>query len=563
MTLEDDPTSKSINLQQISLACGFFESGNRILSEKLGQSHTIDNHGLLGESGDDLYIKLNGTVLSPNSTSLLDYSSMWESNSATLRALFYIPLFQEFTGEFSCGHNSSTTPYATDINFMLVYVQGPPQSSNICLIFFAVSCSFFILAFLVVLFGVCYWILLCRRRKNCAHSHKDVSSYTLKSNLYKRPQSPLLFTSSGFAVPSFPCKYTSSLQSLDSIGRINPPIKKHTNHPGIESSSLGDELISNEILNKLMRYLTHPSSCSKVNCHCIYYKQKLEVFQFAATSDQSSMSCPALSLESTSILSQVASAPLAKCSPYSHPCTHADIDNLGVSRYDKLESSREISAHHDGDIGPTYPDIKPISFEPREIKNKYIGPEEIVIFDCKGGNYTNEDHEITLKIPVGAIPEGKTVSIEIGVHSLSSPWMSLLPRGTRPVSPLVKLCVVGEDQFRFLKPVELTLPHYLDISDEEDISEMELKFMKAGHNLYCFHQSDGVATFRPHCNVATLKTEHFCSFCITANQTLSVEKIHYRLTKIVPKTERPVKWRVNFCITYYLRTCLQVLSLAQ
>lgn len=194
-----------------------------------------------------------------------------------------------------------------------------------------------------------------------------------------------------------------------------------------------------------------------------------------------------------------------------------------------------------------------------DLNANFIDPVETIQFDSKGGSYANENHEVYVRIPKGAIPEGKTISIEVDV-SFHSALVSLLPLDSKPVSPLVKLCVLGEPDFRFLKPIKITLPHFLDIVDEEDAEQMGLQFLKAGHSLYCFHKSDGVATFTPRASTATLRTTHFCTFCITANEAISVKKINYRLVKIVPKDRQVKAWRVNFCVSYYLRTCLQVTS---
>lgn len=225
-----------------------------------------------------------------------------------------------------------------------------------------------------------------------------------------------------------------------------------------------------------------------------------------------------------------------------------------------LSSSASASDYHGISYPILYPDIRDEVLELSnkfDLNMKFIDPIETVQFDCNGGRYANENHEVYLRIPRGAIPEGKTISIEVGL-SFHSTLVSLLPLETRPVSPLLKLCVLGEPNFRFLKPVEVTLPHFLDIADQEDPIRMGLQFLKSGHSLYCFHKSDGVAKFKPRTNTATLKTAHFCTFCITANENISNKKVNYRLVKVVPKNREQKEWRANFCVTYYLRTCLQV-----
>ena len=250
------------------------------------------------------------------------------------------------------------------------------------------------------------------------------------------------------------------------------------------------------------------------------------------------------------------SAPEANPKEYPFERQDQDISPQMNMDYGYSDSGRVLNDAVHREI--TYPKIcSNYSEASPDLYVKFVDPVETVKFDSNGGSYSDENHEIYLRVPKGAIPKGKIISIQVGV-SFHSALVPLLPREVRPVSPLVKLCVMEEVDFKFLKPVRVTLPHFLDIADEEDAKQMGLQFMKCGHGLYCFHQSDGEASFKPKSNTATLRTTHFCTFCITANQRICSSKVNYRLVKIIPKNRQESMWRVNFCVTYYLKTCLQV-----
>ena len=56
----------------------------------------------------------------------------------------------------------------------------------------------------------------------------------------------------------------------------------------------------------------------------------------------------------------------------------------------------------------------------------------------EGIEYNDEWNDFTLKIPQGAIPEGESLTIDIGV-ALYGPFQ--YPEGLRPVSPVFWICV--------------------------------------------------------------------------------------------------------------------------
>ena len=118
---------------------------------------------------------------------------------------------------------------------------------------------------------------------------------------------------------------------------------------------------------------------------------------------------------------------------------------------------------------------------------------------CQGIEYNDEWNDFTLKIPQGAIPEGESLTIDIGV-ALYGPFQ--YPEGLRPVSPVFWICVGDKNYFHFLKPVEVTIPHFLTLDGEEDVQSLGLTFLKGEHEMGWkqkthFQQAEGTASFRP------------------------------------------------------------------
>ena len=76
--------------------------------------------------------------------------------------------------------------------------------------------------------------------------------------------------------------------------------------------------------------------------------------------------------------------------------------------------------------------------------------------DSSGLEHKINEYDITIKIAVGSIPEGKEIHLTIGA-TLNSPFKS--SSGKRPISPVLWLCPAEE--FELSKPIEVTLPHIL------------------------------------------------------------------------------------------------------
>ena len=87
----------------------------------------------------------------------------------------------------------------------------------------------------------------------------------------------------------------------------------------------------------------------------------------------------------------------------------------------------------------------------------------------EGAAYYDKNSNVSLKIPKGAIPRDVSITVGIAV-TLYGPYK--YPDGLIPVSPVVWICARGQERFEFLKPVEVSLPHYLRLSSEAELASL-------------------------------------------------------------------------------------------
>ena len=178
----------------------------------------------------------------------------------------------------------------------------------------------------------------------------------------------------------------------------------------------------------------------------------------------------------------------------------------------------------------------------------------------KGRKYNDKFNDFSLEIPEGAIPEGERVTIDIGV-ALYGPFR--YPEGVRPVSPVFWVCVRDQRNFRFLKPVKVTIPHFLKLESEVDIESLGMTFLKGDHEMtsqqvYQFQQAEGEVIIEPHKRSGVLQTNHFCYLCITSNQQINIQKAMFCFYAAIPRTmslREPAY--VYFFMTFLLTTCLE------
>ena len=146
----------------------------------------------------------------------------------------------------------------------------------------------------------------------------------------------------------------------------------------------------------------------------------------------------------------------------------------------------------------------------------------------------------------------------------------------QPVSPIISLCPEPLDTV-FLKPIEVTLPHFIACETKEDCEK--LFFYKAQHNnfqvkngakIYHFEKITDciVAPFSQYYEIsteykvpqgaATLYITHCCDLCIAQYvSTKKTSKANFSLSQIVPKNLSQ-EYKVYYCLSYFLETCITV-----
>ena len=183
--------------------------------------------------------------------------------------------------------------------------------------------------------------------------------------------------------------------------------------------------------------------------------------------------------------------------------------------------------------------------------------------DCTGREYTNVDHDITLRIPEGAVAEGEKVQFEVGV-AMYGPF--IFPENTQPISPILWLCL--EEDIQLKKPFRVVLPHYLPGLSKERIEYHQVRFAKANHGdypnqtSYKFQQCDDKPRLAStgYRNYGVLVSKHCCFYCLQANQTHELAMdAGYCLTRI-EYSPSPQWNEIHFSATYFLDTCLRVYS---
>ena len=139
------------------------------------------------------------------------------------------------------------------------------------------------------------------------------------------------------------------------------------------------------------------------------------------------------------------------------------------------------------------------------------------------------------------------------------------PSGLRPVSPIFRVSVRDPTFTNFLKPVEVTIPHCLDLKVSEDSKLLGLTFLKSYDNInpFEFYKVEGMV-LKPGKKYAILKTIHLnkCSLCIAGqiSQMLDTKTI-YSIYAAISRTVAPtMKIYCRFYVSLNLPTCSRIIN---
>ena len=183
------------------------------------------------------------------------------------------------------------------------------------------------------------------------------------------------------------------------------------------------------------------------------------------------------------------------------------------------------------------------------------------VFQCssEGKVYNSKAHGIKLVFPPGAISKG-TLDIEMGVL-LSGPFT--FSANVKPISPILWLCVKTNRCHKFSKPIDITLPHFMDCTTVEEQSRFA--FFKATHNDSVTDQSfmfKEISSDRSRFTTGsgTLTTKHCCFICIVCKepQDLKIDTSNYCLVSVIPRNVLCTTFTVHFCLMLHLKTYIEV-----
>ena len=176
--------------------------------------------------------------------------------------------------------------------------------------------------------------------------------------------------------------------------------------------------------------------------------------------------------------------------------------------------------------------------------------------------YNFKKYGIKLAFPPGAVTRG-TLDVEMGILH-SGPFT--LPPNVKPISPILWLRVKENQCYEFSKRIEITLPHFMDCTPED---QKKFAFLKAPHN----HSiSDNSFTFKEasadHYRFqprnGTLTTKQCCLVCIAYKEPEGmIDKSNYCLVSFIPKDIAQSMFAMYFCVIFNLKTFIEVCAVAR
>lgn len=190
----------------------------------------------------------------------------------------------------------------------------------------------------------------------------------------------------------------------------------------------------------------------------------------------------------------------------------------------------------------------------------FIGSTQVITCGPMGGKYEVPEQGILIRIPPIALDIFYSIEVGVAMHGLFK-----FPADRRPISAILWLKVRNEPaNFTFKKPVEVCLPHFLGLTNEDIDNADEHGLGYISSNELMDRQKNLIFTEGSQENVqykqknATIKTDHFCFICLTAKTSIILEKSQYLLTQILPDPITTLQWDIHFFISYNLDSFLKV-----
>ena len=185
------------------------------------------------------------------------------------------------------------------------------------------------------------------------------------------------------------------------------------------------------------------------------------------------------------------------------------------------------------------------------------------VLECgyNGIDFTIEDHDITVKIPEGAVAEGEKIHFEVGVATYGPFAFS---ENSRPISPILWLCILDKD-VHLKRDFMIILPHILTGLTTDKLRDHQVTFAKAYHDDYTLEGGKMAYRFNQ-CEIqpffasaedksyGILLSNHCCFNCIKAQQSPELARdAGYCLARIESLTSE-----IYFVASFLLDSCVTV-----
>lgn len=190
----------------------------------------------------------------------------------------------------------------------------------------------------------------------------------------------------------------------------------------------------------------------------------------------------------------------------------------------------------------------------------FLGSTQVIVCDSKGGKYEVLEQGITVRIPPNALDSEAHIEVGVAIHGSFK-----FPTGQQPISAIVWLLVRGTSTFTFKKPVEIQLPHFLNLSNsdiDEKAEEFGLGFMTTNEEMdrrqqLIFTEGPGESVVYLQRSAKVLM-KHFCFVCLSAKHSVICERSKYLLTQVLPDPIEKLQWELHFCVSYNLESFAKV-----
>ncbi len=199
-----------------------------------------------------------------------------------------------------------------------------------------------------------------------------------------------------------------------------------------------------------------------------------------------------------------------------------------------------------------------------KLKKSDLPPSQSITIKSAGGILELCDDDIKIVFPKGFISQQSiTFNYRVLNHELFGSHS--FPSNIRPVS--IMLALDPQERVQFLKPIEITIPHYIGLENEDDCAS--LKFLTASSDIHTGQQKldfkevsedmrFSLFTSRKKIQYATLYAHHCCHFCVGVIFREDTNKALFCLTQATSKDFTNGSFEVDLCIHYNLRTCMKV-----